>query len=265
MKIRIICMVAIACMVGSLNAAVVVIDDFESYALGTNLDGGGGGWSTDEPYNSNHSSPDVGDDTVNYGTTGTHPEGCHQEISEQFLRFNDNNSYASTAETLSRDLGVTLNDDGDYIQTAMYLNQYQDDAETAGNGVFMLKLQNSSSGNLATIAMAYRQFQGGSTYTPLRPAYHTWYFLRATLKDADDDGVIDSWDFDVYNADMTHYTGLTGLSLGGNTDGVHIQFAGNGSSAKGIALVDEITVMIPEPATVVLLTLGSLLLGRRKH
>ena len=37
-----------------------------------------------------------------------------------------------------------------------------------------------------------------------------------------------------------------------------------GSSAKGIGLVDEITAT-PEPATVVLLTLGSLLLGRRKR
>lgn len=265
MKTKIICMVAVVCFAGSLNA--VMVDDFESYALGTNLDGGGGGWSTDAPFNSNLSSPVVGDDTVTYyGPAPLNHETDHEEISGQFLRFDDDNSYASTSETLSKDLGMTLNNAGDYLQTAMYLNQFQSDGVTAGNGTMMLKLQDASGNNLFTVGMAFRQFHSsGGGYTPLRPSYHTWYFLRGTLRDADDDGTVDSFDFDVYNADMTLYTYEYNLPLVGSvTDGVHIQFSAMGSSAKGIGLVDEITAT-PEPATVVLLTLGSLLLGRRKR
>jgi hypothetical protein len=243
---KILCVVVVICVASSLNAAVVV-DDFESYALNTNLDGGGGGWSPDPSWQANLLSPIVKDGSVT----------AYPEISGQFLLIDDDNSYANSVEVFQKDLGVALDSDGDYLQTAMYL-------PAGGAGTANYKLLDASGANMGTAGMTFRQFVTPNGYTPLRPSYDTWYYLRTTVRDADIDGVVDSWDFEVFDTSMTLYTGHYGMSTNGLTSGAQIQFASMGTSGAGIVLVDEITA-VPEPTTIALLGMGCLAALRRRR
>lgn len=252
MKKKIICLIIVACFAGSLNA--VVLDDFESYALNTVMDNGVGDWSIYGGFNANIGSPIVKD------------EASYTEFNGQFLMLKDDNSYANSSEAINKSTPMILGNDGDYLQVAVYISNETINGTTA-SGSLVVRLEDESSHPMTSSGIAWRQFtyvDGGVTrYTALRPSFNTWYVMRSTLRDSDVDGVIDSWDFEVFNANMTPYTSVLGITTS-YTDAASVTISCSGSSAKGIALVDDI-IVVPEPATVALLTLGGLMFSRRKH
>jgi len=251
MKKKVILVIVVA-FLSSANA--VVVDDFESYVLGTVMDNGVGGWNIYGGFNANTASPVVKDST-NY-----------TEFNGQFLMLKDDNSYANSSEAINKSIPMTLNKDGDYLQVAVYISS-ETIGGTVASGALIVRLEDESLHPITSGGIAWRQFtyvdNGVTKYTALRPSYNTWYVLRSTLRDSDSDGVIDSWDFDVFDATMNPYTSAHGIATS-YTTASSVTMSCAGSSSKGIALVDEITV-IPEPATIVLLSIGGWIFTRRKH
>ncbi|HBG27892.1 MAG: hypothetical protein A2X47_00060 [Lentisphaerae bacterium GWF2_38_69] len=251
MKKKVIVLIVVA-FLSSANA--VVVDNFESYALDTVMDNGVGGWSIYGGFNANTSSPVVKD------------SASYSEFNGQFLMLKDDNSYANSSEAINKNTPVALTKDGDYLQVAVYISSETINGATA-SGSLIVRLEDEFLHPMTSGGIAWRQFtytdNGVTRYTALRPSFNTWYVLRSTLRDGNSDGVVDSWDFDVFDAYMNPYTSAHAIALS-YTTATSVTLSCAGTSAKGIALVDEITI-IPEPATVILLSIGGFIFAGRKH
>ena len=91
------------------------VDDFESYALDTVLEGVGG-WATFSGQGSNLGSPIVNDSTSGYS-----------EFNGQFMRLIDDNSNGLLGEMVVKDSFSILYEPDEYVQVAMYMS-----SETVG-------------------------------------------------------------------------------------------------------------------------------------
>ncbi|HBG27893.1 MAG TPA: hypothetical protein DDX75_12460 [Phycisphaerales bacterium] len=222
---------------------VIIIDNFESYPIDTVMDNGVGGWHIVDNLNANLSSPVVKD------------ENSYTEINSRFWKILDDNSNALHPEALVKNLSVTLNKPGDYIQLAVYAG-----SETVGgttpSGTLIVKLRDASGSNIAYFGIGWRYwyyYDGTShtitTPTEARPSYDIWYIMRATLRDGNSDGIVDSYDFETFNADMTPKWSQTGITTNGYTNGVEIVVTCAGTSSKAVALVDEIKAYYASDAT----------------
>ncbi|HBG27894.1 MAG TPA: hypothetical protein DDX75_12465 [Phycisphaerales bacterium] len=218
---------------------ITVIDDFESYPLNTIMDNEVGNWAIANGTNSNISSPIVKDGCV----TTNYPE-----ISGRFWLLTDDNSDANSSEALAKNIPVTLNQPGDYVQLAVYASSETIDS-TSPSGTLAVKLRDASGNNIAYFGIGWRYwyyYDGTShtitTPTEARPSYNTWYIIRATLRDGNSDGVVDSYDFETFNADMTPKWSQIGITTNGHTNGIELVISMAGTSSKAIALVDEIVV-----------------------
>ena len=273
MKIVSLFVVAVVlCAAAGVNGAVV--DDFESYALDTILEGTGG-WSNSYGFNSNLSSPIVKDAASGY-----------PEFSGQFMCLIDDNSANSHPEIVTKSSSTTLSTAGDYVQLAMYASSEvleggplgaQVEARVFDTGGIMLRFGiqiDYRNGNLAH--WFYNDGAQHSSKFPdtinnpcpdsQRPWLDQWYVLRATLRDADIDGVVDSYDLETFDSALNPVWYELDISSQGRETADAIMVGPSGSSNAAIALIDEIEFTeIPEPATIALLSLGGLLVTRRKR
>lgn len=265
---RIIPLVA-ACLMGLSTTAssAAVVDDFESYATG------------------NFPSPDwiypAGD-----GSSLTSPAGQSidvqsngNNISGQHLQF----ATTYQADSATRLLPVALSNDGDYIQVAANIVS----GRTLASMFLTSGLFPGGSGQLAPqppAAVGLSSEPGGEGFTTqhngvfdagLRvlgatPSLNTWYILRATMRDNGGvAGVIDSYDFEVFDSAMTPLGSSLGISFVGGEGpitGLALRSYEQTGTSNAIVLFDEIvSVVVPEPSsTAILATLTLMSLVRRR-
>ena len=270
---KIICVVVVVfCITGSLNA--VMVDDFESYALGTNLQNNGG-WSVFYA-DGTPASP-----TVEDATTTSYPE-----FSNQFMMLADRNTTGDWPEYNQKTSPTPLSSAGDYVQLATYvssevlpggINAGAVETRVLDAGGIMLRFGVMIDWHVGNqLHWFYNDGAQSCTKFPdqitnpcsaaLSPWYDNWYVLRATLRDADVDGVVDSYDFTTYDAAMNPLWYELGISTQGKVSADTIVFGPNGKSPAVIALLDEVEFAeIPEPATLVLLSMGCIAALRRRR
>ena len=122
--------------VNFIYADIILIDNFETYAIDTVMDNNVGGWNIVDSLNANLSSPIVKDGN------------SYADINGQFWKILDDNSNALHPEALVKNLSVTLNKPGDYVQLAVYAS-----SETVGgtspSGTLTVKLRDASQNNIA--------------------------------------------------------------------------------------------------------------------
>lgn len=191
-------------------AATDVVDVFESYADGTVMDTGGNGWSVIYS-NANPNSP-----IVKSAATDIYPE-----IDGQYWKLIDNGN-TNDSELLIKNLPTTLTNDGDYLQAAVYVSSEQALSGINPSGAFEVRLRDED--GLTVLVMGIYQNRSSFyistdyeiTYIGApenaRPDNDTWYFLRATMRDANTDGILDSYDFTLFETDMTVKASVTGIS-----------------------------------------------------
>ena len=238
-RLTVVLFVAAAILSGAngVGYADVIVEDFESYDVNTVMDNYVGGWHIIDGHNSNINSPVVKDANIT----------SYPEISGQFWRIIDDNSENNHSEALFKSLPVMLNKPGDYIQLAVYASQELVGGTTA-SGTLVVKLRDAARNNIAQFGIGWRYWQADGIWYGGRPSYNTWYFVRATLRDANSDGIVDSWDFETFNADMTpKMTKISGITTNGYTDGVDVVIACAGSSSKAVGLIDELLFCSPPP------------------
>lgn len=252
--------IAIA-LAASAPAMAAIVDDFSGYTAGNPL---GTPWTDID--NSTSGEPVIASD-------GNNIAGNHVRHTAGY-----------PWDTVGRSLPNALTADGDYLQIAINV--------VSGNTLATLIMDGAAFGGggsnvpLAAIGIEthHKQFSTahssvydtGDFYLPggTQVSLGTWYYLRATMRDAvGADGIIDSYDFQVYSdASATSLLAQRlNISFGGSGAGpiTHIalrQYEQSGVSPFATVLFDEITTnAVPEPSSALLLLASAGLLRHRRR
>ncbi|HBG25827.1 MAG TPA: hypothetical protein DDX75_01880 [Phycisphaerales bacterium] len=234
-----------SCLTG---LAIGSLDDFESYAIDTVLDGVNG-WAIYNSLNSNSNSPIIKDNTAGY-----------VQINGKFLKFVDNNLNGNTSEMIAKDSQCVLSRDGEYVQLAMYLSSESVEGATPAGGLECRVLQGTAtvmrfgmSWDYSSDNLAHWYYNDGTEHhtnfpgtinNPCsdanRPMLDRWYILRATLRDVDEDGVVDSYDLETFDENMNLMWSESGITTLGRTVCEKVVIGTTSASAKSVGLIDEI-------------------------
>ena len=153
---------------------------------------------------------------------------------------------------------------GDVLANRRLLNATLEDTATGKYGPYLRTIKDASSNR-------YVQYYTGSSWQNITTwEQGIWYEMKVVLNiDPDDDVKNDTWDFFMRTSDSVPWTQYKDdIVTRDDIDGINrLQFSttGAGFAGRGGFRIDDVHV-IPEPATVVLLGLGSLVgLLRRKR
>lgn len=236
-------------LVGPVSAAVV--DDFESYATGTFPSPD---WAVSVNDVSSLSSP-LGQ-TITVESNGSNISGKHLQFATTY-----------NADSVTRLLPADLTTAGQYIQVAVNVVSGRTLASMfltsgvypGGNGqppaVVGMSTEN---GNYSFTTEHNGVFNGSLWVSGTTPSLNTWYYLRAVMRDNGGvAGVIDSYDYEVYDSSMNllgQKTGVPFFGGEGNLSGVTLRSYEQSGTANAVVLFDQLTTgVVPEPATISLL------------
>jgi|GEM_PF-3065139 len=249
----------------SANAAI--IDDFESYGVGTFPSPD---WSVPAGDGGSLGSP--GGQTIDVQSNGSNISGKHLQFATTYQ-----------ADTVTRLLPSALSNDGEYIQVAVNIASGRTLASmflTSGlyaGGTGQAAPQppaalgvSSEPGATVFTTQHNGVFDGSMQIPGATPAAGTWYYLRAVLRDAGGTpGLLDSYDFQVLDSSMALLTQQTGIAFVGGEGpitGVALRSYEQTGTSNALALFDQLSVgVVPEPGTLSLAAIAAgALVSRRR-
>jgi hypothetical protein len=258
---------SLAALAGGLlvvPASAATVDDFESYATGTFPSPN---WAVSAGDVSSLSSP--AGQTITVESDGNNLSGKHLQLATTY-----------NADSVTQLLSADLNTAGQYIQLAVNVVSGRTLASMfltsglypGGNGQPPASVGLSTeTGNYSFTTEHNGVYNAGLQVTGLTPALNTWYYLRAIMRDNGGvSGVIDSYDYQIYDSSMNLLGQKTGISFfggEGNLSGVTLRSYEQTGTANAVVLFDQITTgAVPEPTTLALLAGFSLIgLARRRR
>jgi hypothetical protein len=245
-KVRIIVLLlAVSCLVGSVQAAIYT-EDFE-----TGIDGWTQLWAGSADQQVVAQDPE-GDPLYPHGGSGMATAVVVNNWEKSVMQHSLSQPTQGTAT-----FWVSWNFRVDYGTTAATKPSF---VEVTGTGAFsyFMNMPNPGATDTRNNWLGYRTYGGnvntGDTLTAIQLVRDTWYEAKFVV---DDNGLKGYWDNALIFTNP-NITDITALDFGSNsaTDPV------SGASSNGM-FVDDISVT-PEPATLCLLAIGGLFLRRKR-
>ena len=249
-RLIIVVLAAFICLFSNSQARVV--DGFTSYELDSNLlDNEGVPW--EELLNSNNNSPEVKDIS-----------GGYPEYDGKYIKFTDNNIDDVNVEQISIALPAILSQDGDFVEIATYRsnepiqNPLNPENWISPGGVGHLTFFDVNDTNESDLVVKGRIGVQGATYswwwqnnfgvywsTENNPNPNKWYIIRATMRDGNSDGNIDSFDFEAFdiNRNLLFSRTANGFVDGSSSTQIDkIALAATGTSSVAVVLFDHLKI-----------------------